>query len=325
MKNGPIAVYTDLDELDITPGRRLLEENGWTVRVLGTSDPVRIAEGAQDADVLMVGYAQISAETIAALPKVKLIALLSMGFNNVDLKAAEQSGVWVSNVPGSATQEVAEHALALAIAVSRRTHQFHNDVRSGQWSLLSSPLPKVLRKTSVGLLGFGRIGRAFAGMAAHLFGEVTVYDPFVTELTVEEAAAGIQLASMEEVLTTSDVLSLHLPLNEDTRHLVNEAAISRMRKGAVIVNVSRGELIDESALLRALESGKISGAGLDVLTEEPPSADHPLITRPEVIVTPHTGFLSEHTATEYPLVQARNALAWAQDGRPASSVNSPQF
>lgn len=324
MMTGRIAVYTDFDELDITPGRRLLEEKGWTVRVLETTDPAQIREASQDADALMVGYAQIDAATIAALPQLKVIALLSMGFDNVDLQAAERAGIWVANVPGAATQEVAEHALSLALAVSRRTHQFHDDARSGEWSLLSSPLPKVLRETSVGVLGFGRIGRTFAGLAAHLFGEVTAYDPFVTELTQEESAVGIRLTTMEEVLTGCDILSLHLPLNDETRHLLDDATLSRMRKGAIILNVSRGELIDEAALLRALESGQITGAGLDVLSQEPPSPTDPLLARPEVIVTPHVGFLSEHTFTEYPLVQARNVLAWSQRDQPLHPVNSPQ-
>lgn len=316
MSASPIAVYTDFDELDISPGRRLLESHGWTVRVLQTTDPQQILDGARDAEALMVGYAHIDAELIRALPQLKIIALLSMGFDNVDLDVATEAGVWVTNVPDAATREVAAHTLALALNLSRCVLPFSTDVRNGEWSLLSSPLPKDLHRTRVGVLGFGRIGRTFAQVAAGIFQKVVAYDPFVSELTTDEISAGIELANMEDVLRRADVLSLHMPLNENTHHLLNERTLALLPDQAVIINVSRGELVDEDALLDALESGRLSGAGLDVLSVEPPGGQHPLVRRRDVIITPHMGFLSERTFVEYPLTQARNVLAWKEHGRP---------
>ena len=320
MKASPIAVYTDYDELDITPGRQLLESHGWTVRVLGTRDSREILEGAQDADALMVGYARIDADLIRALPRLKIIALLSMGVDNVDVDAATDSRVWVANVPGVATREVAAHALALALNLCRQVSSFGSGVRQGQWSLLSSALPKGLHETRVGVLGYGKIGRAFGALAAAVFDKVLAYDPLVTELTDKERAAGIELAGVEEVLAQADVLSLHMPLTQDPRHFLDEAMLDLLPDQAVVVNVSRGELIDEDALLRSLRSGRVRGAALDVLSEEPAGPDHPLVRHPRVVVTPHIGFLSDRTFVEYPMIQARNVLAWSKTGRPETPV-----
>lgn len=321
MSNRRIAVYTDFDELDISPGRALLEEHGWEVRILATTEPEQIIAGAQDAQALLVGYAAIDERVIASLPNLKILALLSIGFDNVDVGAATDRGIWVSNVPGEATHEVASHALALSLVLSRQVTRFDADVRDGRWGLLSSPTPKALHEHTVSVLGFGRIGRAFAHMAAGVFRSVLAYDPYVTELSDEDRGAGIELVTIDEALASANVLSLHMPLTTDTHQLLNEDTLSQLPRGAVVVNVSRGELIDETALARALDVGRVSAAGLDVLTQEPPSSQHPLVHRTDVILTPHIGFLSERTFVEYPLTQARNVTHWASHGRPAHPVN----
>lgn len=321
MYQKPLAVYTDFDELDVTPGKALLEEHGWQVRLLGTTDADQIVAAAQDATALLVGYATIDADTIRQLPNLKIIALLSMGFDNVDVQAATDQGIWVTNVPGAATHEVATHALALALSITRGITTFNADVRGGQWSIVSSKLPKALHETRCGVLGFGKIGRAFANLASGIFSSVVAYDPFVETVTDDEAAAGISLAPLDTVLAQADVLSLHLPLNDATTGMLDAEALARLPESAVVVNVSRGELVDEQALLAALESGQLGGAGLDVLTEEPAGADHPLLSHPRVVVTPHIGFLSERTFEMYPLMQARNVLSWQTKNRPDHPLN----
>lgn len=197
MNDKPLAVYTDFDDLDVTPGRKLLEENGWRVHLAETTDADEIRAAAQDATALLVGYASINAETIRQLPKLKVISLLSMGFDNVDVEAATARGIWVTNVPGVATDEVAAHALTLALSLGRGITTFNADVRAGQWSLASSPLPKAVHEIRCGVLGFGKIGRAFARLASGVFSSVIAYDPYVETVTDEEAAAGISLAPLD--------------------------------------------------------------------------------------------------------------------------------
>lgn len=317
----PIAVYTDHDELDITPGVALLEANGWSVRILGSREPADIMAQAGDTTALMVGYAPIDAAVIDALPNVRIMALLSMGVDNVDIAHATQRGVWVTNVPSAATREVAAHALALALSLVRRIDVYNAKVRAGDWSLLSAPLPKTLHETSCAVLGFGHVGREFARLATGMFSRVLVHDPFVTKLSAAEHKPGIELVSLDEAIAGGQVLSLHMPLTEQTHHLLDDARLRALPRGAIVINVSRGSLIDEAALERALEDGHISGAGLDVFANEPPGVDHKLLRHDNVLATPHIGFLSERTFTEYPLTQARNVLEFAEHGRPANPVN----
>nr|WP_272902450.1 C-terminal binding protein [Brevibacterium daeguense] len=301
----------------------MLEEHGWDVRVLGTRDHQVIIEAAQDATALMVGYATVDAAMIDALPQVQILSLLSMGFDNVDLEHAARRGVWVTNVPGAATREVAEHTLALALNLGRRVHRFHAGVRRGEWRLNAAPTPMNLAGTTCSVIGFGRIGREFARLAAPVFREVLVFDPFVDALSPDDEARGIRLVGFEEALRGGEIVSLHMPLTPETDKLLAADQLALLPHGAQLINVSRGELLDEPALLRALDSGQLGGAALDVLTVEPPSQDSSLVHHENVIVTPHIGFLSERTALEYPLVQACNAIALLETGRPLNPVNEP--
>ena len=320
----PIAVYTDYDEFDVAPGITLLERAGWEVRVLDTRDRDAIIDGARDATALLLGYAHLDAAAIDALPNLRIIALLAMGSDNCDVAHAAARGIWVSNVPGVATEEVAEHALALALTMARGVQGYRDAVvRGGGWRFDAAPLPKRLGATTCGVLGYGRIGRAFARLAAPIFGEVVVHDPFVTELAPEDRERGIRSASLDEVTETAELLSLHLPLTPETHHLMNAERFRRMPAGAMLVNVSRGELIDEEALRASLDEGHLAAAALDVLATEPPAADDPLVHHARVTITPHIGFLSERTFVEYPMTQARNAVAYLEQGRPLHPINTP--
>lgn len=307
----PIAVYTDNEDMDPTPGIRLLEEHGFEVRYLKTLDPDLILAGAQGASALLVGYAPIPERVISGLPDLQIISLVSMGFDNIDVEAARAHGVWVTNLPGIASEEVATHALSLILATVRQLPFFQRSITE-DWIARPANLPFKLSQKTLGIVGLGRIGAKLAGLAAPLFGEIIGYDPYAAgkpELKAQIEALGVRMTTLEEVLAQSDVVSLHLPLTTETQNMMNEETLSLMKRGSYLVNVSRGKLIDTDALLAALDSGAIAGAGLDVLDVEPPPADHPLIVHERTIVTPHVGFLSDFTQAEYIRVQAQNVIS----------------
>lgn len=322
----PIAVYTDTDDTDVSAGVRLLEEAGYEVRILETRDADAIIAGARDAEVLLLGYAPITREIIAALPELKLIALMSMGFDFVDLDAASEHGVWVTNVPGAATEEVATHALALLLHATRQLPFYLGSATPEQWNDRAETAPPRLSELQLGIVGLGKIGREFARVAGPLFGGIVGYDPFLpdtAEVRAELAQLGIRRAELAEVRDSAHVLSLHLPLTPDTERMVDAEFLAAMPAGAVVLNVSRGGLIDSAALVAALDSGRLSAAALDVLDQEPPAADHPLLGRDDVVLTPHIAYFSSFTEAEYVRVQAANAVTFAATGRPESPVNTP--
>ncbi len=323
----PLAVYTDVDDTDPAPGIALLEANGFEVRVLGTRDPHAIIAGARDADALLPGYASITREVIASLPRLKVVALMSMGFDEVDVEAATEHGVWVTNVPGAATEEVATHALALLLASARQLPFYTASATPGRWNERAATAPPRLSEQTLGLVGLGRIGREFARLAGPLFGRVVGYDPMLpdtAEVSADLAALGVRRASLEEVRAASDVLSLHLPLTAETAGMVDAGFLAAMPAGSLLVNVSRGGLVDSAALAAALDAGHLAGAALDVLEDEPPAAGHPLLGRDDVVLTPHIAYFSRRTEIEYVRIQAQNAVTMLVTGAPDLPVNAPR-
>ncbi|MFF1573189.1 C-terminal binding protein [Leifsonia sp. NPDC058292] len=322
----PLAVYTDVDDTDPAPGIALLESHGFEVRVLGTRDPRAIIEGARDADALLPGYAAITREVIEALPRLKVIALMSMGFDYVDIEAATERGVWVTNVPGAATEEVATHALALLLASMRQLPFYTASATPERWNERAPKAPPRLSEQTLGIIGLGKIGREFARLAGPLFGRVLGYDPMLPDTASVRSdleRLGIERMSLDDVRSGSDALSLHLPLTAETTAMVDAEFLARMPAGSTLVNVSRGGLIDNAALVAALDAGCLSGAALDVLDEEPPPAAHPLPDRDDVVLTPHIAYFSRRTEIEYVRVQAQNAVAAVTTGKPEAAVNSP--
>ncbi|GAB2560289.1 C-terminal binding protein [Leucobacter ruminantium] len=322
----PIAVYTDVEDTDPSLGIRLLEENGFEVRVLGTRDPDEIIAGARDATVLLPGYAAITREIIEALPQLRLVSLMSMGFDYVDLEAASERGVWVTNVPGAATEEVATHALAILLSSVRQLPFYTASANPRDWNERAAAPPPRLSETTLGIIGLGKIGRELARLAGPLFGTIVGYDPMLPdtpEVRAELEGLGVVRAELEEVRRTADVLSLHLPLTPETERMVDAAFLAEMPRGSVLVNVSRGGLIDDGALVAALDEGRLSGAALDVLDQEPPAEGHPLLGRDDIVLTPHIAYFSARTEIEYVRIQAQNAVSLLESGNPDSPVNRP--
>ncbi len=312
----PLAVYTDVEDLDPAPGIAALGAAGFEVRRLSPTE--QVTQDAAGCVAILNGYTRLSAETIAALPALRVIALLSAGTDMVDVPAATRAGVWVTNVVDAATEDVAAHAWMLALTLLRGLAFYHRLDLATEWNLRPEPAPRRLSTVRLGLIGMGRIGAALARLANGSVADIVAYDP-----NVRSWPDGVRSASFDEVVQTSNVLSLHLPLTPETTHLVNASVLAAMPQDAFLVNVSRGALVDSAALLAALNAGHLAGAGLDVLEQEPPDPEDALLRHPKVWLTPHVGYLSQASARAYIDVQARNVVQWATTGRPLSPVNEP--
>lgn len=309
----PVAVYTDVVDTDPGPGVELLEQAGFTVRFARSPAPGDIVAAARDACALLLGYAQVDRPLLDALPALRVVATQSAGCDMVDLDACRERGVWVANVPGAATEEVASHALAMTLALLRGLPQLDRDVRAGVWDGTRYELRR-LSEVTAGVVGLGRIGRRYAEYVRPLAGRVVGHDPVAADVP------GVEPLDLDEVLAYSDVVSLHLPLTAATRGLLDARRLGLMRRGAALVNVSRAGLVDHGALLRRLDGGHLSGAALDVLPQEPPEPGDPLVAHPRVLLTPHAAYLSAASRLDYVLEQARNVAAWHARGRPVSVV-----
>ncbi|MBX9472320.1 C-terminal binding protein [Microcella sp.] len=241
------------------------------------------------ADGVLVQYATIGSAELDANPSWRVIGRYGVGVDTIDLDAAAARGISVVNVPDYCEEEVATHAAALILGSVRRIREADLLVRSGQWSDWSELRPiGALSTATLALIGVGRIGREVIRLMAPFFGRIVAYDPFA------EAVDGAELVSFDDSIAMGDVISLHCPLTETTRHIIDAAALERMSPGAHIVNVSRGGLIDSEALVAALTESRIAGAALDVLESEPPHGD-PLLTAPRVTLTNHIAWYSEQS------------------------------
>ena len=239
-----------------------------------------------DADAVITQFAPITAEVIGAMKKTRVIVRYGVGVDNVDLKAAQARNIPVCNVPAFCVDEVADHTLALMLAAARSLLPNANHIRDGKWGL-AVPLSEMrtLHNMTVGIVGFGRIGAAVAVRLAPFKCRRLVFDPAVPVPMIE--SSGCQAASLESLLTESDIVTFHCPSTAQTRKLLNADTISLLKQGAIVVNVARGDVIDTPSLIGALQSGQIGAAALDVCDPEPIPADSPLRTLPNVVATSH--------------------------------------
>ena len=244
---------------------------------------------AADAEFYLGLARRMGGEFFRAAPKLQLVQLLSAGYDHVDVEAARKAKVPVSNNGGANATAVAEHTVMLTLAVLKRLVRLHIDVVAGRWRAADLVEARVheLSGRTFGIIGLGNIGKKVARRVAAFDARVVYYD--VRRLTEhEEDALGVRFVLLDELLRAADVVSLHVPLDDRTRHLIGARELGLMKPGAVLINTCRGPVVDEAALQKALESGRLAGAGLDVLVEEPPAKDHPLFGLPTVTFTPHT-------------------------------------
>lgn len=245
--------------------------------------------GLAGAEIVMITpYAKLTADDFLKMGKCRAVVRYGIGYDNIDVDAATAADIPVSIVPGTASEEVASHAFAMGLSLARRLPAGDAAIRDLAWGGIIGYDTPVLSQLEVGVVGLGRIGHQVASMYAAVGARVRAYDPFVTE-------SEFALAELADVLENSDVVSLHLPLTDDTWNLVSGDVLARMRRGAVVVNVSRGGLVDEAALAEALQSGHIAGAGIDTFAQEPLDPEHPLRSTPNTILTPHIAWRSNRS------------------------------
>jgi D-3-phosphoglycerate dehydrogenase len=250
-----------------------------------------LAQLVAEADQVMTVFAPLTAPVIAAMRRAKAIVRYGVGVDNVDIEAARARAIPVCNVPDYCMDEVADHALALMLAVTRQVVVQCNSLRSGKWGLVGPPASmKSLADLVIGVVGCGRIGCEVVRRLLGFKCRVLVYDPIVEP--AEVSRLGGKPATLDELLAASDVVTLHCPANAQTRHLLNRDTLSRMKTGAILINVARGALIDGEALIEWLERGRLAGAGLDVFDPEPLPAGSPLLSMPNVVVSAHVAAVS---------------------------------
>jgi D-3-phosphoglycerate dehydrogenase len=251
---------------------------------------------ARDADAILVTYAKLPGELLRQLKRCKAIGRFGLGVDNIDLPAAKALGIAVNYVPDYCLREVSDHALALLLALARKVTLANTLVQSSRWGVPPLVPLRRLEGQVLGLVGFGNIPRALAPKAKACGLRVLAHDPYIAKETL--GAAGVESVSFDDLLARSDFISVHAPLLPATRGLMNAAAFARMKKGAYVINTARGPLVDEPALIAALDSGHLGGAALDVVTTEPLAEDSPLLGRDNVILTPHIAYYSVEALEE---------------------------
>lgn len=293
---------------------------GWTVDPKTGRSSEELARDLTDADALIVRSAtQVTASLIAAAPKLRVVARAGTGVDNVDVPAASDRGIVVMNAAGANSISVAEHAMALLLALARAIPSADASMKKGKWDK-KSLTGMELRGKLLGIIGFGRIGREVA-VRARAFGmELAAHDPFIAARAAE--AAGVPLVSLDDLLARADFLTLHLPAVEETRHMLNAESLKRCKKGVRIVNTARGELIDEGALADAIESKHVAGAALDVFESEPPS-DQRLTSLPQVIATPHIAASTTEAQEQVGVEIALSVRDYLGEGLIRNAVNFP--
>lgn len=267
------------------------EDEGFEVHRIHDSSSDEFSSVLARAHALIVRSAtKVDAAVLEAAPELKVVGRAGVGVDNIDIDAATRAGVAVYNAPGGNTIAAAELTMALMLSVVRRVPSADRSVRAGQWDRASFKGVELLGRT-LGLIGAGRIGGEVARRCEAFGMSVIAYDPYIEEGRAE--GLGVQLATIDEVIEEGDVISLHVPLNDETRHLIDRKALERMKKKAFIINASRGGVIVEADLAAALEEGLIAGAALDVYENEPLSPDSPLRKAPNLVLTPHLGASTE--------------------------------
>lgn len=294
---GLTVLVTDCDMGPAVLERQVLEPAGFRVveARCRTAREVIAAVNEHSASGLLVQYAPVTEEVLRACPQVRVLFRYGVGMDNIDTRAAQELGVVARNVPDYGSAEVADHAMTLLLSLLRGIPVWSRETSQGKWPARGElPDPLELKACTLGLLGFGAIAREVSQRAQAFGMTVKVLDPFVPRQVVE--AAGALAVSQDELWETSTAVSLHIPLNAETEGAVDDARLSQMQWGSFLINTARAGLIDRSALQRALDSGQVAGAGLDVWWEEPASAGDPLVADPRVLLTPHIAWMSPGSA-----------------------------
>lgn len=320
-------------KIAVNPGRiyrfDLFEQAGFEVAQGRVSTEEDMIELMRDADGAQVGVMPLTSRRVMEnCPKLKVVSRFGVGVDSIDLDAATELGILVCNVPGSNTSEVADHAVALLLNMTRVLYDSISTTKAGAWAddprLTGTYYQRVRRiaGNTVGIIGFGNIGRAFANRIRG-FGpaEIIAYDPYVAQLTAD--VYGVRMVTLDELLASSDYVTIHTSATDETRHLIDANALTKMKPTAILVNTARGPIIDGDALAEALRTGQIEAAALDVTEIEPVPSDSPLLGLPNCVVTPHTAGFSPVFLEECAIRQAENII-FALTGRAPHGLANPE-
>ena len=300
--------------------RAAWEATGATVTLAACRTEDELIAAGQDADALVyVGlHTPFTARVLANLPRCRVVARFGIGMDSVDLDAATTHGIVVANAAEYCVPEVAAHAAAQILALARRIVPLDRWVRDGHWpGGQVAVATQRLSMQTLGIVGLGRIGRSLATYLRPIMGTILACDPYIDP----RDADGVQLVSLEEVLAASDFVSVHTPLTPETRGMIGAAQLARMKPTAFLVNTSRGPVVDEPALIAALQAGSIAGAALDVFVEEPPAADSPLRAMDQVLLTPHAAYYSQQSIKDLRVAVADTVAAVLRDEWPLNILN----
>jgi D-3-phosphoglycerate dehydrogenase len=312
------VAITDYTFPDLSIEQAILQPHGCEVVSGQCKTTPELIALTKDADHVITQFAPVNAEVIAAMQKSKVIVRYGVGYDNVDLEAARAKGIPVCNIPTFCIDEVADHTLAFILSLTRHLRANCSKMVGGQWGLaVALGGMKVLRDLTVGIVGFGRIGQAVAARLAPFKCAMLVSDPLVSAAQAE--AFGAKKVELPELLQASDVVSLHCPSNKETRGLINAQSIQRMKPGAILINLGRGDLVKTDDLLAALQSGQLGGAGLDVFEVEPLPAHHPLTKLDNVLTTSHIASASVNAARTL-RESAANLVVMSLRGEPLPNI-----
>jgi D-3-phosphoglycerate dehydrogenase / 2-oxoglutarate reductase len=317
----PIVAAVDHRFPDLELERRVLERLDVELRDAKGLSRAEALEACSEADAIMVGARfSVDAEAFAAMPRCREVVRYGVGVDNVDLAAATRAGAWVAYVPDYCIEEVADHALTLMLALNRRTKELDAAVRDGQWGIPAGLPVHRLSSCVLGLIGFGRIGEALGRRAAALGMRVIAHDPVRDHADI--LAAGAEPATLDEVLRRADYVSLHMP-GDGGAPVLDARRLGLMKSSASLINVARGGLVDEIALVGALRSGALAGAALDVASAEPLTPPHPLLDAPNVILTPHAAWYSLEAVQDLRTKAAEEVARVLRGEAPLHAANTP--
>ncbi len=314
-----VFVADDVNEDNLAP----LRDAGIDVVKETKLDPSALAVRLKDADGVIVRSAtRITADLMDAAPKLRVIGRAGVGVDNIDVKAATQRGIVVMNAPDGNTITTAEHTIALLVSMARNVPQAHAKLQAGEWDKKSFVGVELYGKT-LGVIGLGRIGRHVAQIARGFGMQVIAYDPFSSADHAKEF--GIDMGTLDDVFERSDFLTIHTPVTDETRGIIGKDALAKMKNGVRLVNCARGGLVDEAALLDALDNGKVAAAAFDVFASEPLPADSPLLGRPNIITTPHLGASTTEAQQGVALTVAEQMTDYLLTGALRGAVNAPSL
>ena len=320
MANNWKILITDYAWASIEPERQVLAEIGAELIAAETGDEPELQTLVPTMDGILTCWNPVRESVITAAKKCQVIARYGIGLDNIDVEAATEQGIVVTNVPAYCMDEVSDHAMGLLLACARKIPRFDQAVKNGVWDQNIGPEMHRIRGKTLGIVGFGRIGQAIIPKAKAFGLTINVCSPRTDPKRIQQQ--GAQKVTFQELLTTSDFITIHAPLTQETEHLFSNAEFRAMKPTACLINTARGGIVDTTALTTALRNGDITGAGLDVLETEPPEPDTELLTFDNVVVTPHAAFVSEDAILELEVTAAR-CVAQVLTGQLPESVVNP--